>query len=163
MTGETLAIFKPQANEPPLTNYATQGFRNTHSVLEFDTTTQETAVFAGKMPRNYAAGNLVVYLSWMAATATAGTGGWDVTFERDADGGDDMDADSWATAQTVAAVAVPGTSGVIKVSSVAIVAGVAGTDSIVAGDDFRIRVRRDVALDTAVGDLQLLSVEIKEA
>ena len=161
-SGDTLGVFTPLANQPPATNYATLGVRNGHIVLEFDTTTQEVAIFAGKMPRNYGGGNVTVYLAWMAATATTGTGGWDVTFERDADGGDDMDADSFATAQTVTAATVPGTSGVIKVTSVSITAGSTGTDSIAAGDDFRIRVRRDVANDTATGDLQLLSVEIKE-
>jgi hypothetical protein len=162
-SGDTLAVFIPLANQPPASNYATLNARNGHLVLEFDTTTQETAIFAGKMPRHYGGGNLVVYVSWMAASATTGTGGWDVTFERDADGGDDMDADSFATAQTVTAATVPGTSGVIKVTSVTCTAGSTGTDSIAAGDDFRLRIRRDVANDTAAGDLQLLSVEVKEA
>lgn len=161
--GDTLHIFKPQNSEPPSTNYATFNTRNGHLVLEFDTTTQETAIFSGRMPRNYAGGNLVVSVSWMAATATSGTGGWDVTFERDADAGDDMDADSFATAQTITAATVPGSSGVVKVTSVTITAGATGTDSVVAGDDFRLRVRRDVANDTATGDLQFLSCEIKEA
>jgi hypothetical protein len=162
-SGDTLAVFGPAVNQPPSTNYATLSTRNGHLVLEFDTTTAETAIFAGKAPRFYAGGNIVAYVAWMAATATSGTGGWDVTVERDADAGDDMDADSFATAQVVTAATVPGTSGVVKVTSVTMTAGAAGTDSIVAGNDFRVRVRRDVANDTATGDLQLLSVELKEA
>lgn len=161
-SGDTLAIFTPQANQPPATNFAALVVRNGHLLLGFDTTTQQTAIFAGVMPRNYAGGGLTVYLRWMAASATSGTGGWDVTFERDADAGDDMDADSFATAQTVTAATVPATSGVPKVTSVAITAGAAGTDSIAAGDGFRLRVRRDVASDTAAGDLQLMDVEVKE-
>lgn len=162
-SGDTLAIFTPQSGQPPSSNYATLNTRNAHLVLEFDTTTQETIIFAGRIPRNYGGGNLVVSVDWMAATATSGTGGWDVTFERDADGGDDMDADSFATAQTITAATVPATSGVIKTTSVTATAGAAGTDSVAAGDSFRLRVRRDVANDTATGDLQLLAVEIKEA
>lgn len=163
VSGDTLAIFTPYSNQPPSSNYATLGVRNGHLVLEFDTTTQETAIFSGKMPRNYtASAGLTVYVSWMAATATSGTIGWDVTFERMANGGDDMDSDSFATAQTVTAATVSGTSGIITVTSVACTFGAAGTDSIAAGDDFRLRVRRDVANDTATGDAQLLSVEIKE-
>jgi hypothetical protein len=162
-SGDTLGIFTPQANQPPATNYATLAVRNGHLVLEFDTTTQEVAIFAGKMPRNYAGGNIVAYVSWMAATATTGTGGWDITFERDAAAGDDMDADSFATAQVITAATVDGTSGKISVTNVVCTAGAAGTDSIAAGEDFRVRVRRDVANDTATGDLQLLSVELKEA
>lgn len=161
-SNDTLAVFTPHANQPPSTLYALLAMRNGHLVLEFDDTTQWVAIFAGKMPRNYAGGGITAYVSWMAKTAITNTGGWDVTFERDADAGDDMDADSFATAQTVTAATVPGTSGVIKVTNVAITAGATGTDSIAAGDDFRLRVRRDVANDTAVGNLQLLSVELKE-
>lgn len=161
-SGDTLAIFTPPHNVPPSSNYATLNVRNGHLVLEFDDTTQESAFFAGLMPRNYAGGGITAYLHWMAKTAVALTGGWDVTFERDADAGDDMDADSFATAQTFTAATVPGTSGVVKVTNVAITAGAAGTDSLAAGDAFRLRVRRDVANDTAVGDLQLLAVELKE-
>lgn len=161
-TGDTLCTFTATANMPPSTNYATVNARNGHLVLEFDTTTQETAIFAGVLPRNYAGGGITVYVHWMAATATTGTGGWDVTFERDASAGDDMDSDGFATAQTITAATVNGTSGKISVTNVAITAGAAGTDSIAAGDAFRLRVRRDVANDTAAGDLQLLAVEMKE-
>lgn len=162
-SGDTLAIFTPHANQPPASNYATIGFRNGRIVLEFDDTTQEIAIFAGKMPRNYGGGGIYGVVSWMAKTATTGNGGWDVTLERCASGGDDMDADSWATAQTITALTVPASSGVIQVSSVLMAAGAAGTDSVAAGDDIRVRVRRDVASDNAVGDLQLLSVELMEA
>lgn len=162
-SGDTLQIFTPQANQPPSTNYATFNTRNGHMVLEFDTTTQEIAIFAGLMPRHYGGGNIVVSVDWMAATAVAGTGGWDATFERDADGGDDMDADSFATAQTITAATVPATSGVGKRTSVTCTAGAAGTDSIAAGDSFRLRLRRDVANDNAAGDLQLMTIELKEA
>jgi len=162
-SGDTLAIFGPQANQPPTSSYATLNLRNGHVVLEFDTATQETAIFASKMPRHYGGGNVVVYVSWMAATATAGTIGWGVTFERDANAGDDMDVDSWATEQIVTAGTVPASSGVISVTNLTITAGATGTDSIAAGDDYRVRIRRDVATDTAAGDAQLLSVELKEA
>lgn len=162
-SGDTLSVFGPADNEPPSSNYATLDVRNRHSVLDFDTTTQETAIFSAVMPRNYAGGNIVAYVHWMATSATSGTGGWDVTFERDADGGDDMDSDSWATAQTVTAATVPGTSGVVKVTSVTITAGSTGTDSVAAGDLFRLRIRRDVANDSAAGDLEFLCCELKEA
>lgn len=161
-SGDTLQLFTPHAAQPPATNYATFNTRNAHLVLEFDTTTQETVYFFGVMPRNYSdTTGITVYLAWMAATATSGTIGWDVSLERMASAGDDMDSDSFATAQTVTAATVSGTSGVITITSVVITKG-ANMDSIVAGDPFRIRIRRDVANDTATGDAQLLSVEIKE-
>jgi len=161
-SGDTLAIFVPAMNQAPSANYATLNTRNGHLVLEFDTTTQESAIFATKMPRNYAGGGITAYVSWMGAVAVSGTIGWGVTFERDADGGHDMDGDDFATEQIVTAATVPGTSGVVKVTNVAIAAGATGTDSIAAGDDYRLRIRRDVATDTAAGDAQLLAVELKE-
>lgn len=162
-SGDSLALFTPAANQPPATNYATVNTRNGHLVLEFDTTTQEVAVFAGVMPRAYSGGNIVAYLAWMAASAVTGTIGWGVTLERDNDANHDLDADAWATEQIITAATVDGTSGKVKTTNVVMTAGGAGTDSVAAGEPFRVRIRRDVATDTAAGDAQLLSVELKEA
>jgi hypothetical protein len=162
-SGESLVIFGPAANQPPSTSYATFNTRNGRLVLEFDTTTQESAMFASKLPRNYAGGNLTVYLTWMAATATSGSIGWGVSFERDNPGNLDLDADGWATEQIVTAATVDATCGKASTTSVVCTAGAAGTASLAAGEDFRLRIRRDVANDTATGDAQLLSIEVKEA
>jgi hypothetical protein len=161
-SGDTLAVFGPAANQPPATNYAAVTLRNGHLVLGFDTTTQQTAIFAGVMPRNYAGGGLTVSLAWMAASATSGTIGWGITFERMNPANHDLDADAFATEQIVTATTVDATSGKVTVTSVAITAGSTGTDSIAPGDAFRLRVRRDVATDTATGDAHLISVEVKE-
>jgi hypothetical protein len=160
--GDTLAVLTPLGYEPTVTNYATLNVRNAHPILEFDTTTQETAIWTTKMPQNYAAGNLVVHLLWAAATAVTGTIGWDVTFEQILAGTLDIDADSFATAQVVTATTVSGTAGVALSTSVTCTAGATGTDNVAAGDAFRLRVRRDVATDTALGDAHLLTVEIRE-
>lgn len=161
-SGDTLAIFTPESNQPPATAYAALFVRNGHLVLAFDTTTQQTAIFAGVLPRNYAGGGITAYASWMAASATSGTIGWDITFERDNAANHDLDADAFATAQTITAATVDATSGKVAVTNVAITAGATGTDSLAAGDAFRLRVRRDVANDSATGDAHLLNVEIKE-
>lgn len=161
-SGDTLAVFGPSGNQPPAANYAALFVRNGHLVLAFDTTTQQTAIFAGIMPRNYGGGGLTVYLTWMAATATSGTIGWGVTFERMNAANHDLDADAFATEQIVTAATVDATSGKTTTTNVAITAGATGTDSVATGDPFRIRIRRDVATDTAAGDAHLVSVEIKE-
>jgi hypothetical protein len=49
----------------------------------------------------------------------------------------------------------------VKVTSVAFTDG-AEIDSLVAGEAFRLLVRRDTATDTAAGDAELLRVELKE-
>lgn len=163
-SGDLLAAFSPLGYEPPATVYALLGVRNQHPTLAFDTTTQWTAIWTcPRMPTNYAGGNLVVSVLWSAATATTGTIGWGVTFERILAGTLDIDADNWATEQIVTAATVPGTSGVATLTSVTCTAGSTGTSSVSAGDAFRLRVRRDVANDTAAGNAELLAVSIKEA
>lgn len=135
--------------------------RNNHEVLNFDTTTSWTCYFRGRMPTNYAGGGITVQLAWMAATATSGSIGWLVALERLADGGTDLDADSFASDATVTAETVDGTSGILDYSSVNISNG-ANMDSVVAGDWFRLRVARDVTNDDAAGYAQLLGVSIVE-
>lgn len=161
-SGNTLAVFLPLAYEPPAANYATVNVRNLHPMLEFDSATQETAIWTSQMPRHYGGGNITVNVTW-AAVPTSGTVGWDVTFERVDAGTLDIDADSFATAQTITAATVSGTSGITSMTSVTATAGSTGTDSVAAGEVFRLRLRRDVANDTAAGDAQVLSVEVREA
>lgn len=160
-SGATLAVLHPYGTEPPASNPAVFDVRNAHPVLSFDTTTQEVAVWTVIMPRNYAGGGITVYVHWAAASATTGTIGWDVSIERIGDGSRDIDSDGFATAQTITAVTVPGTTGNVDITNVAIANG-ADMDSVAAGEAFRIRIRRDVANDTAAGDAQLVMVEIKE-
>ena len=161
-SGDTLCTFFPADNEPPSTNYATLDTRNGHPVLDFDTTTGESAIFTGIMPQSYSgATGVTVILHWMASSATSGTIGWLVGFEAMKDGGDDMDSDSFAADNTVTAETVDGTSGIIDVSSTTFTDG-ADMDSVTAGDAFRIKITRDVGTDTAAGDAELLAVEIRE-
>jgi hypothetical protein len=160
-SGNTLCIFTASSNEPPVTNYATINTRNAHTILQFDATTQETALFTSIMPRNYAGGGVTVYVHWTAATATTGTIGWLVAFERMSDATTDLDTNSFATTATVTAATVPATTGVMSVTNVAITNG-ANMDSIAVGDSFRLQISRDVTNDTAAGDAELHAIEIKE-
>lgn len=160
-SGNTLAVFGPLDNTPPTANNAAFAARNGHPVLAFDDTAQEAAIFSGVLPRHYAGGGITVYLHWTAKSATSDTIGWDVAFERMSDATTDLDADSFASAQTVTATTVPGTSGVMTVTSVAVSNG-ANMDSLAAGDSFRLRVRADVVNGTATGDRELHAIELKE-
>lgn len=160
-SGDTLLVFHPYQNEPPTSNAATIFLRNNHPMLQFDTTTQEAAIFSFVLPRNYAGGGITVYVHHAAASAVAGTIGWDVAFERIGDGQQDVDADSFATAQTITAATVPGTSGLVDIVNVAVTDG-ANLDSLAVGEMGRLRIRRDVANDTAAGDAELYFIELKE-
>lgn len=153
--------FGPLLNEPPSSNYATLDTRNGHPCLDFDATTQEAAIWSGVLPAGYTGNGITVHIFCSLTSATSGTVGWDVSIERMDASSLDIDADSFATAQTVTAVTVPGTSGQLLKMSVNISNG-ANMDSLAAGEMFRLRVRRDVANDTASGDAELLRVMVVE-
>lgn len=161
-TGQTLCTWTAENGASfPATNYATFDTRNTQPCYDFDAATQETIFLHFILPRHYGGGGITVYLHWAATSATSGSGGWDVSFERIGDAQQDLDADGFATAQVVTAATVPATSGHIKITNVAVSNG-ANMDSIAVGELFRLRIRRDVANDDAAGDLELFAVELKE-
>ena len=160
-SGDTLLVFAAQDNEPPTSNYATIDTRNNHLVLDFDASTNESAVFSGVMPQHYDGGGVTVYLHYAMSTATSGDVDWDVAFERIGDQQLDIDADSFEAVNSVDDTTVPGTSGNVDVVSVAFTDG-ADMDSVAAGEAFRLKVTRDAASDTASGDAELLKVEIRE-
>lgn len=149
--GDLIACFTALDNCPPSSNYATIDLRNNIPVLDFDTTTQETAVFSGVLPEDYAGGGIKVTIWSMMTSATSGTVGWDGAFERQ---NTDQDSDSFATAKTFSATTVSGTSGVMISQSVTF--SDSEIDGLVAGEPFRFRVRRDVANDSATGDAELV-------
>lgn len=160
-SGDTLLTFIPQCNEPPASNFATLDIRNQHPVLDFDDTTNESAVFRGVMPRHYSGGGVTVYLHYAMTSAEADTIDWDAAFERIGDQQLDIDGDSFAAVNSVDNTTVPGTTGNVDVVSVAFTDG-ADMDSAAAGEGFRLKVTRDAANDDAAGDAELLFVEIKE-
>ena len=160
-SGNTLAIFLPLANEPPSSNYATLDMNNVHPVLDFDATTNESAVFSGIMPRNYSGGGLTVYIHYAMTSANSGDIDWDVAFERIGDQQQNITSDSFATVQSVDNTTVPGTAGLVDIVSIAFTNG-AQMDSIAVGEAFRLKITRDAASDTATGDAELVAIEIKE-
>ncbi|MBE9479811.1 MAG: hypothetical protein IMY80_07580 [Chloroflexi bacterium] len=160
-TGETLLIFTPLNNEPPSSNYATLDTRNQHPVLDFDASTNESAVFSAVMPRNYGSGGLTVYIHYAMSTAVANTVDWDVAFERIGDQQQDIDSDGFAAVNSVDNTTVPGTSGNVDIVNVAFTDG-ADMDSVAVGEGFRMKVTRDAVSDDATGDAELVFVEIKE-
>jgi len=160
-SGDTLLIFTPQCSEPPTSNFATLDLRNFHPVLDFDPTTNESAIFRGIMPRHYAGGGITVYLHYAMTSTVELTVDWDVSFERIGDQQLDIDADSFAAAKSVNDTTVPATCGNVDVVSIAFTNG-AEMDSVAAGEGFRLKVTRDAASDDATGDAELLFIEIKE-
>ena len=160
-TGDSLLLFTPSDNVPPASNFATLDTRNLHLVLDFDASTNESAVFEGVMPQNYAGGGVTVFIHYAMSTATSGDIDWDVAFERIGDQQLDIDSDSFAAVNSVDTTTVPATSGLVDVVSIAFTNG-ADMDSVVAGEAFRLKLTRDATNDSATGDAELLAVEVRE-
>lgn len=161
-SGDTLLIFRPQDNEPVSSNFATLDTRNLHPVLDFDASTNESAVFSAVMPRSYAGTTgLTVFIHYAMTSATSGDIDWDVAFERIGDQQQDMDSDGFAAVNSVDTTTVPGATGDVDIVSIAFLDG-ADMDSIAVGEGFRMKVTRDAANDSATGDAELRFVEIKE-
>ncbi len=161
-SGDTLAVFTPLHNEPPASDYATLDLRNRIPVLDFDDSTDKSAVFSAVMPRNFSGGGLVVAVAWMATSATTGQVVWKGAFERHQDDTDDLDADGFAIAPTVTATTAT-LAGEPKYSEITFSA--AQIDGVAVGEHFRFKLTRDTGApgDSLVGDSELLSVEIREA
>lgn len=164
-SGDTLAIFTPQANVPPSADYATFDTRNGHLVLDFDASADESAIFLGVLPRNYAGGGITVRLFWSGTSATSGSVRWDAAIERLNDEGQDTDSDSFAAAQSATATA-PSTSGQLQYTDIAFTDG-AQMDSLAAGEAFRLKITRDAdasggGTDDMTGDAELHRIEIRE-
>jgi len=160
-SGDTLLIFTPLHNEPPSSNTATLDTRNQHTVLDFDDTTNESAVFSAVMPRCYSGGGVTVYIHYAMTSATSGDVDWDAAFERIGDQQQDIDSDGFAAVQSVDNTVVPATSGLVDIVSIAFTDGLQ-MDSVAAGEGFRLKITRDAVSDTAAGDAELLFVELKE-
>lgn len=161
-SGQTLITITPLSNEPPSSNNATLDTRNLHPVLDFDATTNESAVFTAILPRSYAGGGLTVYLHYAMSSATSGNVDFDAAFERIGDQQQDIDSDGFAAARSVDGTTVPGTSGLVDIVNIPFTDG-AQMDSIAVGEMFRLKITRDAANDSAAGDAELLAIEIKEA
>jgi len=155
---KTYSVFTPLDNEPPGTTFATIDTRNSISVLDFDPTVQESAVFRGIIPQGASFSSLIAYIWAMGSTAVTGDIIWGVEYE------DllihDLDADSFATGITKA-MTIASTSGFVT----GITISSSNLDGITAGDPYRVRVYRAAAEsgDTMLGDAELLAVEIRGA
>jgi len=166
---EVLAVFLPVDGEQPASNPAAFDTRNEQAILGFDTTTQEIIYFTNVMTPKYKgskSAGLRAYVICAAASATTGTIGWDLAFERQnanhpdgsSGGGMDIDSSSFASAKTVTAKTVPGTAGIPMIQFVDFAHS--EIDGLLSGrlERYRLRARRDVASDNASGDAHLLAI-----
>ena len=159
-SGDTLVSFTAAASIAPATNSGTFDTRNGRLVLDFDPSTVESTYFRGVLPSAYAGGTLDIKIHWMTAS-TSGNCRWEAQFERLEAGGPDQDSDDFQAAVAVDSAA-NATSGKSTLATITLTA----LDSAVAGDPFRLKIKRDAAHanDTINSfDVELTDVEVKEA
>lgn len=145
----------------PATNAMGVSSRNGHPILAADDTTAENAIFNDVMSRDYAAGSVLVDIDWVATTAVIGGVTWGVEIERNAPGGQDMDADGFAAQQTGTST-TNAASGVRTRTTITLTQ--AQFDAITAGDAYRMRIQRvvgDVG-DDLVGDAEITDVTVRQ-
>jgi len=144
----------------PSSNPAVAISRNGHPIISFDDTVAENVLFNKALPANYNDGDINVDIDWVAESATTGGVTWGVEFERNAPGGDDIDADSFDTQQT-GTDTTSGTSGIITRTTITLTQ--AEADDIEALDSYRLRLQRVVgdSGDDMTGDAQVLRVGVR--
>ena len=161
-SGDLLARFTPFMDEQPVANMAMFDARNQHPVLDFDDTTDESAVFSGLMPANYSGGGITVTLTgtWTSDTDNGHTTQMEISLERIGDAQQDIDVDSFAAAQDCT-LTVNATCGLTDVASVAFTDG-AQMDNVAAGELFRLKAGCDCSDSSHVGDFELLEIKVEE-
>lgn len=140
---KTLVQLRPQANEPPASNFATLFSRNGHPGLSFDGNV--CAIWTFVLPNTYG-GNGVTVDIYTVSSGTANDLDWDGSWER-IETTQDIDSDSFATAISADNNNNNATSGIPTKVSIAFTDG-AQMDSCAAGELCRFRLCRDDTSDT---------------
>ncbi len=158
-SGDSLLLFNPLSNRPPIADYASVDLRNGFVVLDFDDATNEKAQFHGVIPSHYGGGSLLASLTWTSSTATTG----DVVFRVETtrlNSGENLDALPAADGSADATATAPATSGqlVVTESSPLSVGGAT------AGELLLVSLVRlaSTGADTLVGDVEVVSLELRE-
>lgn len=151
-----VAVLRPSSGIYPTSNFPQLVSRNGHDALAFDTATQETIYFTIALPSSYVAQGLNVKL-FFASDAVSGTGGFGVSVE--ALLGSDIDVPSFDTEVLGTPITVSATAGTVMQQTIALADG--DLDGAGASEPIRLRIRRDVANDTAASDLQVVLVIVE--
>lgn len=166
-SGDLIAVLHPLQNEPPGSAFATLDSRNAHTVLDFDGSTDEEAIFTFFLPSYYGGNGLTVTLL-VGCTSQAGGGAtmrWQADIERIGSNILDFDADSFSGSFQSNGVGAPANAGVFTTVAITFTNG-AQMDSLVAGEWARLKIRRDAdgtsGTDDFTTDAELAGVVIKE-
>ena len=130
----------------------------TYNKLEYNDSTDKHAIFNLPIPADYLSTAAPVLKIWWTAAPTSGNVVWIAGLGVVVVGTTDFDASTFLAADSFGAIAVPGTAGIVKTSSVTLTATglvAAGFASLFIGRD------ADAGTDTAVGNAELLGAVLE--
>lgn len=154
-----IASFKPFNFEFSGSSAPPTGTVNNRPVLKFESVNAKSAMWTDTMPDGIILTSGIDVYAWWSSDVTVGTIGWKVAFEKIADNSI-ISGDNFSSEFTIPAVTVP-SAGAIKKTSVNL--PLSSLSGVSGGDMYRIKISRDVALDTANGSGELHMLELKQA
>jgi hypothetical protein len=164
-SGNEMARWFPESGMPPASDYATLDDVNTtdpHSILDFDSGTDEATIFKGILPDNYAGGGLTLEIWFKMSTATTGNIEFEAAIERLGVEVQALDSSGFAAVQASGAVAVPGTLHHLKKATITFTSG-GQMDSLLKNEPFRCKINRNVGVASdAAGDCELWGARLSE-
>ena len=166
-SGDTLFVFTPTDNVPPASAFATldtfAAATGLRSVLDFDgQAADETAIFSGVWPSNYAGGGVDVIIHY----SLDGTDAQDVQFEVSVEvvqDDDDQDAggQDFGAATDITDTPATNTANYSNITAAGAISH-ANCGSPAVGDGMRLKVTRDYDHAANTDDVQLHAVHVKE-
>lgn len=157
--GDSLMTADALSNRPPLSGFATADLRGEFVVLDFDDAINEQAQFHAVVPSHYGGGDINIVLSWTTTSATSGNCRFRGELTR-LTSGDNLDALPPVTGSSELVASAPSASGDL----VSTVLGPITVSGLMAGETLQVLVTRLAAdaSDTLTGDVELVSLELRE-
>lgn len=159
-TGDSLGSWDSLSQRPSTSGSPTYLLVLDDLLLGFANDADNTTYFGGVMPQTYTGGDLEVHLFWTPGD-DSGVVKWDVAFERrelTVYVVDDGPAFGTATTQSITA-----TADYVLIETVFLITA-ANAGTIVAGEPFRISIKRDTSVGSNMAEYALLSaLELVEA
>ncbi len=159
-SGDSLFTLDPLSNRPPASDFATVDVRGDFVVLDFDDAVDEQAQFQTLVPSHYQGGSLIAIVTWTSSSAVTGNAKLRVELVRLAAGAN-LDVPPAPSGSADLVVGAPVASGDLVVSTTASMA----VSGLASGDILQVLVTRLAtdAVDTMVGDIELIALELREA
>ena len=169
-SGDTLFVLTAaDFNEPPASNFATPDTRNGRNCYDFDASSDEEIIRTLIMPQKYSNATGITCQMWTGSSTdqTSGAVAWEILLERVIEDSTDLDADGFATSAAGNRFTQTAPAGVSQIANdTKTIAKGTVMDSVVAGDMFRLKIRRDAdgtsQTDDMTGDAEFYGIEIRE-